>query len=177
MSYNICKMSFLEKPHAVCIPTPAQGHINAMLKLAKLLHYKGFHITFVNTEFNHKRFLKSSSCKPLDELYDFRFLTIPDGLPPSDLDTNQDPLLLARSIRYNLLDPFRQLVEKLNKIVTIPSVTCIVADGFMPFADTVAKELEVLSVKFFPIAACSTMGFMHYPNLVEKGISPLKGDN
>ena len=36
-------------PHAVCVPFPAQGHVNPMLKLAKLLNYKGFHITFVNT--------------------------------------------------------------------------------------------------------------------------------
>ncbi|WOH01658.1 hypothetical protein DCAR_0521043 [Daucus carota subsp. sativus] len=32
------------KPHALCIPYPSQGHINPMLKLAKLLHHKGFHI-------------------------------------------------------------------------------------------------------------------------------------
>jgi hypothetical protein len=28
-----------------------------MLKLAKLLHARGFHVTFVNTEFNHRRLL------------------------------------------------------------------------------------------------------------------------
>ncbi|MFS7941019.1 putative trans-zeatin O-beta-D-glucosyltransferase [Helianthus anomalus] len=30
------------QPHVVCIPFPAQGHINPMLKLAKILHSKGF---------------------------------------------------------------------------------------------------------------------------------------
>ncbi|MFQ6639747.1 hypothetical protein Gotur_015067 [Gossypium turneri] len=40
--------------HAICIYFPAQGHINPMLKLAKILQQKGFYITFVNTEFNHK---------------------------------------------------------------------------------------------------------------------------
>ncbi|RHN48828.1 putative 7-deoxyloganetin glucosyltransferase [Medicago truncatula] len=39
-----------------CSPFPAQAHINPMLKLAKLLHFKGgFHVTFVHTEYNHKR--------------------------------------------------------------------------------------------------------------------------
>ncbi|KAL5556292.1 hypothetical protein UlMin_038528 [Ulmus minor] len=47
------------KPHAVCVPFPAQGHVNPMMQLAKLLHSKGFHITFVNTEFNHKRLIRS----------------------------------------------------------------------------------------------------------------------
>ncbi|CDP20291.1 unnamed protein product [Coffea canephora] len=48
-----------KKPHAACITAPAQGHIKPMLKLAKLLHQNGFHITFVNTEFNRRRLLKS----------------------------------------------------------------------------------------------------------------------
>jgi hypothetical protein len=70
-----------DKPHAVCIPYPMQSHIKAMLKFAKLLHCKGFHITFVNTEFNHQRFLNSRDPKSLDGLPDFQFKTIPDSLP------------------------------------------------------------------------------------------------
>ena len=53
------KTLLADKPHAVCIPIPAQSHMTAMLKLSKLLHHEGFHITFINTEFNHQRFLKS----------------------------------------------------------------------------------------------------------------------
>ncbi|KAI9121296.1 hypothetical protein K1719_008329 [Acacia pycnantha] len=63
------------KPHAVLTPYPVQGHINSVLKLAKLLHVQGFFITFVNTEFNHKRLLKSGGFKILDGLPDFRFET------------------------------------------------------------------------------------------------------
>ncbi|KAK3016292.1 hypothetical protein RJ639_007612 [Escallonia herrerae] len=73
------------KPHAVCIPFPAQGHINPMLKLAKLLHRKGFHITFVHTEFNHQRLLKSRGPDALRGLSSFRFETIPDGIPRLDI--------------------------------------------------------------------------------------------
>ncbi|KAK2632847.1 hypothetical protein EUGRSUZ_L00990 [Eucalyptus grandis] len=46
-------IDMIQKSHAVCIPYPAQGHINPMLNLAKLLHHWGFHVTFVNTEYNH----------------------------------------------------------------------------------------------------------------------------
>ncbi|KAL8459188.1 hypothetical protein ACS0TY_036600 [Phlomoides rotata] len=35
------------------------GHINPMYKLAIILHHKGFHITFVLTDYNHKRLLQS----------------------------------------------------------------------------------------------------------------------
>ena len=60
-----------DKPHAVRIPYPTQSHIKAMLKFSKLLHHRGFHITFVNTEYNHQRFLKSRGPNSLDGLSDF----------------------------------------------------------------------------------------------------------
>ncbi|KAI7996982.1 7-deoxyloganetin glucosyltransferase [Camellia lanceoleosa] len=67
-------------PHAVCIPCPTQDHINPMLKLAKLLDHKGIHNTFVNTEFNHRRLLKSQGHHSLSDTASFCFETIPDGL-------------------------------------------------------------------------------------------------
>ncbi|KAI6701639.1 hypothetical protein NL676_015963 [Syzygium grande] len=61
-----------------------------MLKLAKLLHHRGFHITFVSTEYIHKRLLRSRGPHSLDGLPRFRLDTIPDGLPPSDAGSTQD---------------------------------------------------------------------------------------
>lgn len=167
------------KPHAVCIPLPFQSHIKAMLKLAKLLHHKGFHITFVNTEFNHKRFLKSLGPNSLDGLPDFQFETIPDGLPDSDADSAQDPYLLCDSVRKNCLAPFRKLIMKLNDTTSSnvnPPVTCIVSDGFMTFTITAAEELRVPVTLLFTIAACAFMVSKQYPILVEKGLAPLKGE-
>ncbi|KAL6144102.1 hypothetical protein ACLB2K_054797 [Fragaria x ananassa] len=174
------------KPHVVCIPIPVQSHIKAMLKLAKLLHYKGFHITFVNTEFNHKRFLKSLGPNSLDGLPDFQFNTIPDGLPVSDEDATQDLSLLGESIMKNFLAPFRELVMKLNdnvtaatstNIVSNPPVTCIACDGLMLFATKVAEELGIPIALLFPFAACAFMGYKQYPTLVEKGLAPLKDES
>jgi hypothetical protein len=48
-----------EKPHAVCVPFQTQGHITPVTKLAKVLHSKGFHLTLVNTEYNHRRLIGS----------------------------------------------------------------------------------------------------------------------
>jgi hypothetical protein len=48
-------------PHAVMVPYPAQGHVTPMLQLAKLLHARGFDVTFVNNEFNHRRHLRARS--------------------------------------------------------------------------------------------------------------------
>ncbi|KAL6135060.1 hypothetical protein ACLB2K_067288 [Fragaria x ananassa] len=172
-------MEVSKKPHAVCIPLPMQSHIKAMLKLAKLLHRKGFHITFVNTEFNHKRFLKSLGPNSLDGLSDFRFETIPDDLPSSDEDDTQDLILLCDSIRKNCLAPFCDLLNKINESATSndPPVTSIVSDGFMTFTITAAEELEIPIALFLSIAAFGFLGSKQYSVLKEKGLAPLKDES
>ena len=165
-----------DKPHVVCIPYPAQSHIKGMLKLSKLLHHKGFHITFVSTEFNHQRFLNSRGPNSLDGLSDFQFETIPDSLPPSDPNATQDLPSLRHSIMKTFLAPFSDLLVKLIGATSKnPPVTCIISDGFMPFTVTAAKELGIPIVMFFTISACSLMGFMQLAPLKDKGIIPLKG--
>ncbi|KAA8538947.1 hypothetical protein F0562_025639 [Nyssa sinensis] len=170
-----------DKPHAVCIPYPHQSHMKASLKLAKLLHQKGFHITFVNTEFNHKRFLKSRGPDFLDGLPDFHFQTIPDGLPPSDSDVSQDSPSLCQSIRSgNFLVPFRNLLAKLNDSASsnIPPVTCVVSDGFLStFTITAAEDLGIPVILFWTLSACGFMGFYQYRALLEKGLAPLKDES
>ncbi|KAM3382015.1 7-deoxyloganetin glucosyltransferase [Capsicum galapagoense] len=166
----------LQKPHAVCIPYPAQGHINPMLKLAKILHHKGFHITFVNTEFNHRRLLKSRGPHALDGLPSFRFKAIPDGLPPCDADATQDIPSLCESTTKTCLGPFRDLLAKLNDTSTtnVPPVSCIVSDGVMAFTLAAAQELGVPEVLFWTTSACGFLGYMHYATVIEKGYAPLK---
>ncbi|XP_050379503.1 7-deoxyloganetin glucosyltransferase-like [Argentina anserina] len=170
-----------DKPHAVCVPAPAQSHIKAMLKLAKLLHHKGFHITFVNTEFNHKRFLKSLGPNSLDGLPDFKFETIPDGIPAGsnsdDENATQNIHMICEVIMKELLlAPFRELLSKLNGKDVAPPVTCVVYDSMMPFVNTAAEEVGVPRAAFIPAAACCFMGCRQYPTLVEKGLAPLKDE-
>ncbi|KAK9930486.1 hypothetical protein M0R45_027523 [Rubus argutus] len=162
------------KPHAVCIPYPAQGHINPMLKLAKILHHKGFHITFVNTEYNHKRLLKSRGPNSLDGLPSFRFKTIPDGLPPTDANATQDIPALCESTRKHCLPHFREILGKLNSSLDSPPVTCVVSDGVMSFTLDAAEELGIPEVLFWTTSACGFMSYVQYRRLIEKGYTPLK---
>ncbi|XP_062152223.1 7-deoxyloganetin glucosyltransferase-like [Alnus glutinosa] len=172
------KIVAADKPHAVCIPCPVQSHIKSMLKFAKLLHGKGFHITFVNTEFNHQRFLKSRGPKSLDDLPDFQFKTIPDSLPPSDSNATQDTNALSESIMENFLAPFSDILVKLNTSTSnnLP-VTCIIADGFLAFTHIAARELGIPIVLLFPVSACSLMGSVQLPRLRDKGLTPLKDES
>ncbi|KAL5705214.1 7-deoxyloganetin glucosyltransferase [Ranunculus cassubicifolius] len=165
-------------PHAVCIPYPAQGHINPMLKLAKLLHHRGFHITFINTEYNHKRLLKSRGPNSLNGLPSFQFKTITDGLPPSDdIDATQSIPALCESTSINCLAPFRDLVSELNNNHNSPPVSCIVSDGSMTFTLEVAKELGIPEVLLWTTSVCGFMGYLQFPYLIQQGLMPLQDES
>ncbi|XVE49532.1 hypothetical protein DITRI_Ditri01bG0090200 [Diplodiscus trichospermus] len=146
-----------------------------MLKVAKLLHYKGFYITFVNTEYNHKRLLKSRDPNALDGLPDLRFETIPDGLPPPGIDATQDIPALCDSTSKNWLAPLRQLLAKLNSSSGVPPVTCIISDGVMSFTLKAAEELGIPDVLFWTPSACGLLSYIHYRSLIER-FTPLKDE-
>nr|POE97196.1 7-deoxyloganetin glucosyltransferase [Quercus suber] len=164
------------KPHAVFLPYPSQGHVTPMMRLAKLLHSRGFHITFVNTEFNHRRLIRSKGLDYVKGLPDFRFETIPDGLPPSDRDATQDLPALCDSARKNCLAPFKELVLKLNSSESeVPLVTCMISDGFMSFAIKAGEELGIPEVQFWTASACGFLGYLYFTELIKRGIIPFKG--
>uniref|UniRef100_A0A0D3HC78 Uncharacterized protein n=1 Tax=Oryza barthii TaxID=65489 RepID=A0A0D3HC78_9ORYZ len=43
------------RAHALILPYPAQGHVIPLMELAYCLIDRGFAVTFVNTEHNHRR--------------------------------------------------------------------------------------------------------------------------
>ncbi|KAG6531421.1 hypothetical protein ZIOFF_005227 [Zingiber officinale] len=92
---------------------PAQGYINAMLHFANALHFMGFHITFVNTEFNHRRSLEKVVPAGLPK---FHFATIPDGVssPDDEIDKSRDFIALYLSIK-------RHCVAVTSSLSTYPS--------------------------------------------------------
>ena len=165
-----------KKPHAVFVPFPAQGHITPMMKLAKIFHRKGFHVTFVNTEYNHHRLVRSRGPDAVAGLPDFRFATIPDGLPPSDADTTQDMPSLCYSIMTHCLPHLRNLLHDLNSLPGAPLVSCVVADGVMSFSMDAAVELGVPCLVFWTASVCGFMGYRNFRFLLDEGLTPLKDE-
>ncbi|KAJ3695822.1 hypothetical protein LUZ60_001199 [Juncus effusus] len=165
------------RPHAVLIPQPAQGHVTPMLQLAKILHSKGFFITYVNSQYNDKRFLRANGPDSLNGLEDFKFESIPDGLPPSDDDVTQDIADLCISTTKKSADPFRDLLIRLNNCLNNPPVSCVIADGVMSFAQRIAEELGILALVFWTTSACGFNGYLHFAELIQRGYTPLKDDS
>ncbi|XP_038985770.1 7-deoxyloganetin glucosyltransferase-like isoform X3 [Phoenix dactylifera] len=165
------------RPHAVCLPMATQGHINPFLKLAKILHSKGFFITFVYTEFDYARLMKAGGPDAVKGSGDFRFETIPDGLPPSDLDGNRHIPTLCDSLTKNGLVPFRDLIIRLNSTASAPPVSLVIWGGLMCFGRKAAAELGISDIMFWTASASGLMGLLHYPQLIGKGLAPLKDES
>jgi hypothetical protein len=163
--------------HVLLIPYPAQGHVNPFLRLAKALHARGFYVTFVHTEHNHGRLLRSRGPGAVagaaaDGL---RFETIPDGLPRAELDATQDIWALCEATRRACPGHVRELVQRLGRTEGVPPVTCVVADGAMGFAVHVAKEMGLSAYLFFTPSACGFLGYLNFDQLVKRGYVPFKG--
>ncbi|KAJ9562536.1 hypothetical protein OSB04_007696 [Centaurea solstitialis] len=168
-----------KNPHVIFIPFPAQSHIKCMLKLATLLHHNGIRITFVNTDFNHKRLLTHSGSPFLhDGLRNpsFQFKTVPGGVPVPDngAEPVQTVEELSAYLMDNFLDSFLDLVDGLDA-----PPTCIVCDGFMTFTNAgyAAEKLRVPMMVYWTLSAVGFMGYYQAKVLTESGVIPLKDES
>lgn len=155
-----------QRPHAVFFPFPAQGHIKPALQLAKLLHHcHGFQVTFVHTEHNRRRLLRSHGPAALSGIPGFQYAALPDGLPPSEVDASQDMRALLCSME-TLIPHFRRLVSDL------PPVACVISD--IEHILYAAKEMGLPCVTLCTTSACAFMAFQQCQPLVDMGIVPFK---
>ncbi|GMY15962.1 UDP-glycosyltransferase 86A2 [Fagus crenata] len=147
-----------EKPHAIFIPYPLQGHVNPSVHLAIKLASRGFTITFINTHSIHHKLLNTSEAQPntdhhdifssvRDSGLDIRYTTISDGLPLEfDRSLNHDQFMAA------LLHVFSAHVEEaVGKIVSSeqPRACCLIADTFFVWPSTIAKKFGLCYVSFW----------------------------
>ncbi|XP_021861815.1 7-deoxyloganetin glucosyltransferase [Spinacia oleracea] len=173
-----------KKPHVVCLPAPAQGHIIPMMKLAKLLHSRGFYITLVLTEFDVARLAAAASSAAdstttttLQGLNDFSIETIPDGLPPENNRSVLDLPELCVALPGEPKVAFRGVLMRLLASHNTPPITGIISDGAMFFALGVGKELGIPVWLFYTTSACGMLGYMQYDELIKRGHFPLKDES
>ncbi|KAF8044172.1 hypothetical protein BT93_A2219 [Corymbia citriodora subsp. variegata] len=162
-----------EKPHAVCIPYPAQGHAHT----GQAPSPQGLPCHLRQHRIHPQALAPVTGAHSLDGLPHFRFDTIPDVLPPSDADSTQDIPTVCASISVHGLSPFRSLLLKLqeqSKDGVVPPVTCIVSDGVMTFTVDAAEELKIPELVFWTPSACGLLGYTKYRRLVEDGFTPIK---
>ncbi|TXG74208.1 hypothetical protein EZV62_002787 [Acer yangbiense] len=129
----------------VFLLSPFQGHINPMLQLATILHSRGFSITLVHPQFKSP----NPSNHP-----EFTFIPISDNLSESKVSTG-DLFSIVSALNKNCEAPFKQCIEQLLKADDHHDrISCIVYDGLMFFAQSVADHFKLpgISVRTSPAA-------------------------
>lgn len=169
--------------HVLVFPFPSQGHLNCMLHFAELLAATAaFHVTFLLTDNNRRRLTRASTATSPR----LRFLSITDGLPD---DHPRQPsktrvMELSSSLRAGGSVAYRALLASLRAGEGtgngedhdgFPPVTCVVADGIMPFAIDIAEELGLPALAFRTASAWSILAYLSAPNLLELGELPFPG--
>ncbi|KAH9318094.1 hypothetical protein KI387_019863, partial [Taxus chinensis] len=152
------------RAHALLLPFPAQGHINPMMQLAKILISKGIFVTFLNTDFTQERLNPAS----IADQY-IQFQSFPDGLPPDHVRTLKLPEL-CESLQNHAPQHVENIVQKLRH-----SLTIIVADGVFSFAQKIADKFGLPRVAFWTTSACGFSTYYYMPLLIDHAHIPLKG--
>ncbi|KAM3209557.1 hypothetical protein ACQJBY_063942 [Aegilops geniculata] len=158
--------------HVLVFPWPLQGHINSMLHFAAGLLDAGLHVTFVHTEHNLRRAHRAEAVATPR----LRFVSLPDGLPvdhPRSVGVLTD---LSKSLMTTGPAAYRALIASALSPAAgggFPALSCVVADGLLPFAIDVAEELGVPALAFLTASACSFLAYLSVPKLVELGEVPI----
>ncbi|XP_059293879.1 UDP-glycosyltransferase 83A1-like [Lycium ferocissimum] len=156
----------MSQPHIVAVPYPAQGHVLPLMELSLWLVKEGCKITFVNSEFNHKRVMKASSEND-DVRNKINLVSIPDGLEPEEDRTDLKKLTEAiGEVMPGKLDEVIKMINESDE----NGVSCVIADENVGWALGVAEKLNIRRVAFWPAAAATLTSFFSIPKLIDDGI-------
>lgn len=160
-------------PHILAIPYPAQGHVLPLMELSLKLVNHGFKITFLNTEFIHKRIVNALSEEDnVKEL--INLVSIPDEMEPWE-DRN-DIAKVSQVLSRVMPAKLEQLVEDINR-TDDNKVTCIIADEYIKWALEIAERLKIKRVAFCPAAAALHASIFSISNLIQDGVLDSNGEN
>ncbi|XP_047333701.1 UDP-glycosyltransferase 83A1 [Impatiens glandulifera] len=154
------------KPHVLAIPYPAQGHVIPMMELCHCLDKQGFKVSFVNSDYNHKRIINSftDDNNVGDHIH---LVSIPDGLDP--LDDRNDLKKLTESIFSFMPEKLEDLINQIDDSDD-DKVTCVVADHCMGWAIEVAAKMGIKTAAFWPATSALLSLSFSIPKLLEDGI-------
>ncbi|KAL0401271.1 UNVERIFIED_CONTAM: 7-deoxyloganetic acid glucosyltransferase [Sesamum latifolium] len=165
--------------HVLIFPLPLQGPVNCMLKLAELLCLRQIQVTFLNTLHIQARLRNCTEAEVYFKRYpNFRFETVPDGLPEENPRTEDQIGNLLESMDAVAFPIFRGMVTSgVYGPGSENQVTCIIADGIFTLAADIAGETGVPLLYFDTISPCGLWTYLCLPKLIEAGEFPFKDDN
>lgn len=162
----------MSRPHILAVPFPAQGHVIPLLQLSLCLVKHGCRVTFVITEYNHKRII--DALQENDSMEDgIHLVSVPDGMEPCE-DRN-DIGRLCDAMPKVMPRRLEELIEEINKVED-ENVTCVIADGNIGFPIEVAEKMNIKKAAFWPVAAATLALFYNIPKMIDDGIIDSNGN-
>ncbi|KAK7394421.1 hypothetical protein VNO78_14949 [Psophocarpus tetragonolobus] len=155
-------------PHFLCMPFPVQGHVNPLMQLALLSAKHGCKVTFVHTEFNHKRANTTVGAGNLIKGSQVELVTLSDGLDPEDDRNDVTKLLL--SIKSTMPARLSKLIQHINALDVHNKITCIIVTFNMGWALEVGHKLGIKGALLCPASATSLASAACIPKLLGDGI-------
>ncbi|EFJ27163.1 hypothetical protein SELMODRAFT_412105 [Selaginella moellendorffii] len=163
-------------PHAAVLPIPTLRHITPFLHLSRALASRGFVITFINTEGNH-RDLKDIVSQ--EESFGYgggiRFETVP-GIQASDVDfaVPEKRGMLSEAVMEMQAPVESLLIRNMARDDDlVPPVSCFISDMF-PWSAEVARRTGIPEVKFWIASASCVLLDCSFPRMLEKGDVPVQ---
>ncbi|XP_076917610.1 UDP-glycosyltransferase 83A1-like [Bidens hawaiensis] len=157
--------------HVLVIPYPAQGHVIPLMEVSRCFINNGLKVTFVNTEFAHKRVMSawSETDGPSDLMH---MVTIPDGMRPCD--DGDDLGVLTRTMFQLMPAKLEELINDINENDE-EKITCIVADSCMGWVGKVAQKTDIRLALFSPWSAGVVAIGMSIQKLIDDGVRNSRG--
>ncbi|XP_057789016.1 7-deoxyloganetic acid glucosyl transferase-like [Salvia miltiorrhiza] len=163
-------------PHVLIFPYPIQGHLNSMLNLAHLFCISDFHVTFIISDFNHRRLLEHTTVPAAFARYPgFQFRTLPDGLPDDHPRAGESVVDLVFSVEKVTAPLFKKMMLHENFLAGGAArrrVTCFVAD-VMRFVPDFAREHDLPFIFYHTTSAAFSWLYFCSTQLLHE--IPLRG--
>ncbi|KAH0985045.1 hypothetical protein GBA52_012222 [Prunus armeniaca] len=157
----------MSNPHILAVPFPTQGHVIPLMELSQCLVNHGFTVTFVNTDYNHKRVVNALAADESQLSDRIRLVSLPDGLEP--WEARHEVGKFCEATQRVMPGKLEELIEKINQGEG-DKVTCVIADESAGWALEVAEKLNIRRVAFFPGPAAILALQFSIPKLIHQGI-------
>ncbi|GAU20358.1 hypothetical protein TSUD_338400 [Trifolium subterraneum] len=140
--------SEVPKLHLVLFPMMAQGHMNPMMDIAKILaQHHNVNVTIVTTPQNASRFSSILSRYLHIQVIQIQFPSKEFGLPDGCENLDMLPSLGTASNFFIATKFLQQEVEKQFEELTI-SPTCIISDMCLPYTIHIARKFNIPRISF-----------------------------
>ncbi|MED6216525.1 hypothetical protein PIB30_008510 [Stylosanthes scabra] len=160
--------------HVLVLPYPAQGHVNPLMHLSQKLVQHGCKVTFVNTEFNHKRVVNAMNGKVSLDGSKVELVSVPDGLGPEEDRNDHAGLIL--SMERTMPSDLERLIRDINSMDGGSNgITSIICDTYMAWGLEVAQKLGIKGAIIIPSSAAILALEDNIPKLIEDGIMDSDG--